>query len=84
MFTHLDFKIMVRLILLGLGLRLDIEELQAQVNASMPIPEVGVGIVTNLPYPVWVPGLRIDPLRLLAECYKRRINQAPLSLRGLI
>jgi len=34
--------------------------------------------------PVWVPGLRIDPLRLLAGCRKRRLNQAPLSLRSLI
>jgi len=28
-------------------------------------------------HPVWVPGLRIDPLRLLAGCRKRRLNQAP-------
>jgi len=34
--------------------------------------------------PVWVLGLRIDPLRLLAGCRKRRLNQAPLNLRGLI
>jgi len=35
-------------------------------------------------HPVWVPGLRIDPLRLLAGCRKRRLNQAPLNFNGLI
>jgi len=35
-------------------------------------------------YPVRVPGLRIDPLRLLAKCRKRWLNQVPLNLRGLI
>jgi len=35
-------------------------------------------------YPVWVPGLRIDPLRILARCRKRWLNQAPLNLCGLI
>jgi len=35
-------------------------------------------------YPVWVPGLRIDPLRLLAGCHKRRLNETPINLRGLI
>jgi len=38
----------------------------------------------HLEYPVWVPGLKIDPLRLLAGCRKRRLNQAPLNPRGLI
>jgi len=35
-------------------------------------------------HPVWVQGLRTDPLRLLAGCRNRRLNQAPLNLRGLI
>jgi len=35
-------------------------------------------------HPVWVPGLRIDPLHLLAGCRERRLSQAPLNLRGLI
>jgi len=35
-------------------------------------------------YPVWVPGLGIDPLSLLAGYRKRRLNQAPLNLCGLI
>jgi len=34
--------------------------------------------------PVWVPGLGIDPLGLLAGCRKRRLNQTALNLRGLI
>jgi len=34
--------------------------------------------------PVWVPGLRIDPLHLLAGCRKRQLYQAPLNLCGLI
>jgi len=35
-------------------------------------------------HPVWVPGLRIDPLCFLAGCHKRQQNQASLNLRGLI
>jgi len=34
--------------------------------------------------PMWVPELRIDPLRLLTGCHKRRLNQACLNLRSLI
>jgi len=41
-------------------------------------------LVVSGVHPVWVPRLRIDPLRLLAECRKRRLNQAPLNLRGLM
>jgi len=33
--------------------------------------------------PVWVSGLRIEPLRFLTGCRKRRVNlQAPLNLRA--
>jgi len=41
-------------------------------------------LLTYLPYPVWVPGLRIDPLHLLAGCRNWQLNQAPVNLRGLI
>jgi len=40
--------------------------------------------VNNQIYPVWVPGLRIDPLCLLAGCRNRRLNHAPINLCGLI
>jgi len=33
---------------------------------------------------VWVPRVKIDHLHLLAGRRKRRLNQAPLNLRGLI
>jgi len=32
--------------------------------------------------PVWVPGLRIDPLLFLAGCRKRRLNQTKLDING--
>jgi len=31
---------------------------------------------------VWLPGVRIDPLCLLAGCRKWRLNQAPLNVRA--
>jgi len=42
-----------------------------------PFPKIII-IITNVSiYPVWVSGLRTDPLHLLAGCRKRRLNQAP-------
>jgi len=51
------------------------------------VPTVRVGATPNrltAPPTCVGPGLRIDPLRLLAGCRKRRLSQAPPNLRGLI
>jgi len=47
-------------------------------------PEIDERLSKSGSNPVWVLGLRIDQPRLVAGCRKRRLNHAPLNLRGLI
>jgi len=49
------------------------------MSDSQPLRELFLSPIAIRIPPCGLRGLEIDPLRLLAGCHKRRLNQAPLD-----